>query len=74
MFTTIVKLLPVQGPTGEVGVTVYVAVFWVLFGFVKLPINLVCELAAAPPVMPPVTNGADQAYVVLAGIIFPLVP
>ena len=39
-----------------------------------MPLNLVCELAATPPVRPPVTSGADQAYVVLAGIILPLVP
>ena len=40
----------------------------------KLPLKPVCDDAEAPPVNPPVTVGADQAYVVFAGMIFPLVP
>ena len=38
-FTTIVKLSPVHGPTGEVGVRVYVAVFCALVGLVKFPLK-----------------------------------
>ena len=59
-FTTIVKLSPVHGPTGEVGVRVYVAVFCALVGLVKLPLKPVCPDADAPPVIPPVTVGVVQ--------------
>ena len=50
------------------GITVYVALCAVLVGLVRLPLILVCVNAAAPPVTPPVTIGADQLYVVPAGI------
>ena len=49
------------------GITVYVALCAVLVGLVRLPLILVCVNAAAPPVTPPVTIGADQLYVVPAG-------
>jgi len=44
-----------------------------LVGLVKVPLILVCVNAAAPPVRPPVTTGADQLNVVPTGIT-PLVP
>ena len=39
-----------------------------LSGLFKVPLILVCVNAAAPPVIPPVTTGTDQLYVVPAGI------
>ena len=66
--TVTVKLLPGQAP--DVGVTVYVAVCAVLVVLVSVPVMLVPE-PAAPPVIPPVTVGAVQEYVVPAGMIFP---
>jgi hypothetical protein len=53
-----VKVEPAQVP--EVGVTVYVAVWAVLVGLVKVPVMLAAPDPAAPPVSPPVTVGADQ--------------
>jgi hypothetical protein len=53
-----VKVEPAQVP--EVGVTVYVAVWGVLVGLVKVPVMLAAPDPAAPPVSPPVTVGADQ--------------
>ena len=63
--TVIVNGVPAQLP--EVGVTVYVAVCAVFVGFVNVPVILVAAVPEAPPVNPPVTVGADQLYVVLAG-------
>ena len=55
--TVTVKLVPVQLP--ERGVTVYTA-DWALFpGLTRLPVTESPE-PAAPPVIPPVTTGADQ--------------
>ena len=39
-----------------------------------MPLIVVCVEAATPPVIPPVTTGALQAYVVLAGTILLVVP
>ncbi len=63
--TVIVNGVPAQLP--EVGVTVYVAVCAVFVGFVNVPVILVAVVPEAPPVIPPVTVGDDQLYVVLAG-------
>ena len=61
--TVTVNVPPLQLPDN--GVTVYVAVWAVLVGFVRVPLMLVGEpLLAAPPVKPPVTTGAGQLYVV----------
>ena len=56
--TVTVNVLPVQVP--EVGVTVYVAVCAVVVGLFNVPVILDAPLPAAPPVIPPVTPGADQ--------------
>ena len=69
--TATVKLLPEQ-VAEETGVTVYVAVWLVVVVFVRVPVTLL-PLPARPPVIPPVTDGADQLYVVPEGTI-PLVP
>ena len=37
-------------------------------GLFNVPLILVCVNADAPPVIPPVISGADQLYVVPAGI------
>jgi hypothetical protein len=71
--TVNVKVAP-AGQPATVGVTVYVAVCELLVAFVKVPVILAAGKAlATPPVMPPVTDGAVQVYVVPAGTI-PLVP
>ena len=55
------KSEPIQlVPPGAVGLTVYVAVCDTLVGLLKLPETLVALLPAAPPVIFPVTIGADQ--------------
>jgi hypothetical protein len=69
--TVTVNVAPVQ--LAVEGVTVYVAVWAVLVGFVSVPVML-APLPAAPPVRPPVTTGIPQLYVVPAGIIFPPTP
>jgi H+/Cl- antiporter ClcA len=56
--TVTVNVLPEQLP--DVGVTVYVAVCAVFVGFVKVPLMLAAFVPEAPPVIPPVTVGADQ--------------
>ena len=55
------------------GVTVYVALCAVFSGLVRVPNRLPEPDTAVPPVIPPVTIGADQLYVVPAGTT-PLVP
>ena len=69
--TATVKLLPEQ-VAEETGVTVYVAVWLVVVVFVSVPVILL-PFPATPPVIPPVTDGADQLYVVPAGTM-PSVP
>ncbi len=67
---------PVQppNPAGEAGIIVYVAVCGELVVLVSVPVMLVgVPTLAAPPVMPPVTTGAAQVYVVPAGTT-PFVP
>src|SRR5258706_4714319 len=66
-FTVTVNVFPVQLP--DAGVTVYVAVCTVPVGLFKVPLMFDALLPAAPPVIPPVTVGADQLYVVPAGTI-----
>ena len=57
----------------EVGVTVYVALWAILVGLVSVPLRFTEPAPLPPPVIPPVTIGADQLYVVPNGTI-PLVP
>ena len=57
--------VPVQLP--DEGVTIYVAVCAVVVGLSRVPLIEVCAVPDAPPVMPPVTVGALQLYVVPAG-------
>ena len=45
-----------------------------MVGLVSVPVILVCEVPAAPPVIPPVTTGADHVYVVPVGTILPVTP
>src|SRR5690349_24476487 len=68
--TVTVNALPGQVP--DVGVTVYVAVCAVLVGLVNVPV-IDDPDPATPPVIPPVTVGTPQLYVVPAGTI-PFVP
>jgi hypothetical protein len=63
--TVTVNVLPVQ-PAPVVGVTVYVAVCGDAVVLVSVPVIDDPE-PATPPVIPPVTTGADQLYVVPAG-------
>ena len=56
--TVNVKVAPVQLPDN--GVTVYVAVCVILVGLPSVPLMLAAPLPAAPPVSPPVTDGAAQ--------------
>ena len=56
--TVTVKVAPVQLP--ESGVTVYVAVCAAFVGLVNVPVILLAPLPDAPPVNPPVTDGADH--------------
>ena len=44
-----------------------------MVGLIKVPVMFAAPDPVAPPLMPPVTTGADQLYVVPAGTI-PLVP
>lgn len=67
----IVNVEPVQLPDN--GVTIYVAVWVELVGFVRVAVIFVAFVPDVPPVIPPVTAGADQLYNVPAGTI-PLVP
>ena len=69
--TVTVNVGPVQLP--DTGVTVYVAVCVVFVGFVNKPLILTAVVPLTPPVIPPVTPGALQLYVVPTGII-PFVP
>ena len=69
--TVTVNVDPVQLPDN--GVTVYVAVCVVLVGFVNNPLILTAVVPLTPPVIPPVTPGALQLYVVPTGMI-PFVP
>ena len=57
----------------DAGVTVYVAVCWLFVGLFKVPVILDALVPVPPPVMPPVTLGALQLYVVPDGTI-PFVP
>ena len=57
----------------DVGVTIYVAVCVVFVGLFKVPVNIDAPLPVVPPVIPPVTLGALQLYVVPAGTM-PLLP
>lgn len=65
--TVRVKGTPVQDPA--VGVTVYVAVWAIVVGLVSVPKIDAWLVPAAPPVIPPVTTGTPQLYVVPAGTI-----
>jgi drug/metabolite transporter (DMT)-like permease len=56
MVIVTVKLAPEHDP--DKGVTIYVAVWLVLVGFVSVPLMFACAAPAAPPVRPPVTAGA----------------
>jgi hypothetical protein len=44
-----------------------------LVGLVKVPKIVLCEVPAAPPVIPPVTTGSAQVYVVADGTIVAVV-
>jgi hypothetical protein len=62
-------------PVGDNGVITYVAVCTVLVGLVNVPVIMLCDVPAAPPMIPPVTIGNDQLYVVPTGTISsPLIP
>jgi len=61
-----VNVDPVQLP--DVGVTVYIAICGELPGLTSVPVMFAPD-PARPPVIPPVTVGAVQAYVVPAGTI-----
>ena len=69
--TVTVNVDPVQLPDN--GVTVYVAVCVVFVGLVNNPLILTAVVPLTPPVIPPVTPGALQLYVVPTGMI-PFVP
>jgi hypothetical protein len=69
--TVTVKSLPVHPPAK--GVTVYIAIWVVLVGLVRVPLMFAAAVPAAPPVIPPVTEGAAQVYVVVPGTM-PLTP
>jgi hypothetical protein len=56
--TITVKSVPMQLP--DVGVTVYSAVCAEFAGFVSRPLMTAAFVPAAPPIIPPVTVGADQ--------------
>jgi hypothetical protein len=59
-FTVTVKVKVAPGHVPDVGVTVYVAVCAVFVVLVKVPVMLVAPDPVVPPVMLPVTTGADQ--------------
>jgi hypothetical protein len=63
-----VNTAPAQ-PVGDSGVITYVAVCTVFVGLVSVPVIMLVPLADAPPVIPPVTVGDDQLYVVPTGTI-----
>ena len=56
-------------PVGDTGVITYVAVCTVLVGLVSVPVIMLCNVPPAPPMIPPVTVGDDQLYVVPSGMI-----
>ena len=56
--TVTVKFAPVQPPDN--GVTVYVAVCGEFVGLVNVPLILAADVPVAPPVSPPVTEGAGH--------------
>jgi hypothetical protein len=56
-------------PLGTFGVTKYVAVCKVLVVLDKVPVTDPAVVPGAPPVIPPVTVGAFQLYVVPEGIV-----
>jgi hypothetical protein len=56
--TITVKSVPIQPP--EVGVTVYVAVCTEFVALVSVPFIAGALVPAVPPVIPPVTEGANQ--------------
>ena len=56
-------------PVGDTGVISYVAVCTVLVGLVSVPVIMLCNVPPAPPMIPPVTVGDDQLYVVPSGMI-----
>jgi hypothetical protein len=58
MVTITVNVGPEHLPA--VGVTIYVAVWDAFVGFVSVPLMFAAPAPAAPPVIPPVTAGADQ--------------
>ena len=66
--TVTVNVAPVHEP--DVGVTVYVAVCAAFVGFVNVPVIEEPD-PATPPVIPPVTVGIPQLYVVPTGTILP---
>jgi hypothetical protein len=47
-------------PVGDNGVITYVAVCTVFVGLVNIPVIMICAVADAPPIIPPVTVGDDQ--------------
>jgi hypothetical protein len=62
-------------PVGDNGVITYVAVCTVFVGLVSVPVIILCDVPDAPPMIPPVTTGNDQLYVVPTGTISsPLIP
>jgi hypothetical protein len=67
-FTVTITVNVAPGHDPDVGVTVYVAVCAVFVVLVNVPVTL-DPLPAAPPVIPPVTTGIPQEYVVPAGTI-----
>lgn len=67
MVTVTVNTAPVQLPDN--GVTIYVAVWAVFSGLLRLPLISTWPVALAPPVSPPVTDGIDQLYKVPDGTI-----
>ena len=70
--TVTVKLVPSHaGVVSELGVTVYTTLMAAFVVFVNVPEIELAFVPAAVPVIP-VTEGADQEYVVPVGIKFPL--
>lgn len=65
--TFTVKDAPVHGPSGDVGVTVYTATCGAFVGLTSVPEMASWPVPPAPPVIPPVTEGAAHVYVVFAG-------
>jgi hypothetical protein len=69
--TLIVNVPPVQLP--DKGVIEYNAVCALFVGLVKVPDMVPAPVALTPPVIPPVTDGNDQVYVVPLGMTSPVV-